>query len=245
ARLAGTVSTTLEDGGVCLIVVGLLTMWLQATLDVSTVWRKILPEQDVEGHAVCCGVCERVMPARLLGEDCERCGARVRVRKPQSISRAAALTFASLLFYIPANLLPMATLPVGLKQMSYTVLGGVIDLVEVRLVGLAALVFAASFLIPFLKLIGLSWCIYSAARKVTTHLKFKTKLYHAVELLGRWSMVDPLVLACFVPVTQYNTAIGGRVEPAAPAFTAVVVLTVIAAKAFDPRLMWDAMRSRA
>lgn len=242
ARLKETVSTTLEDGGICLIVVGLLTMWLAATLDVATVWRKILPEEDVEGLAVSCSVCERVMPARMLGENCARCGHRVRVRKPQAVSRAAALTVASFLLYIPANLFPMATLPINLKQVSYTVLGGVIDLVEVRLIGLALLVFTASFAIPFLKLAGLAWCIFSAARRSQTHLKLKTKLYHAVEALGRWSMVDPLVLACFVPVTQYNTAIGGRVEPAAPAFTAVVILTVIAAKAFDPRLMWDAIR---
>lgn len=244
ARLSETVSTTLETGGVCFIVVGLLTMCLAATLDAPTVWRKILPDEEVEGQVASCVNCERVMQARLLGSDCERCGARVRVRKPQSISRAAALTIASLLLYIPANVFAMATLPINLKPVSYTVLGGVIDLFEVHLFGLALLVFTASFAIPFLKLAGLGWCIVSAARSSTSHLKTKTHMYHAVEALGRWSMVDPLVLACFVPVTQYNSAISGRVEPAAQYFAAVVVLTVIAAKAFDPRLMWDATRTR-
>ena len=72
---------------------------------------------------------------------------------------------------------------------------------------------------------------------------FKTRVYRLIEEIGRWSMVDPFVIACFVPVMQYNALIYGRAEPAAPAFATVVVLTMIAARAFDPRLMWDvAMR---
>jgi len=41
-------------------------------------------------------------------------------------------------------------------------------------------------------------------------------------------------------VTQYNNLIYGRAESAAPAFAGVVILTMIAARTFDPRLMWDA-----
>ena len=71
-------------------------------------------------------------------------------------------------------------------------------------------------------------------------LRTKTRLYHVVEEVGRWSMVDPFVIACFVPVMQYNNLIYGRAEPAATPFTLVVVLTIIAARCFDPRRMWDA-----
>jgi paraquat-inducible protein A len=54
------------------------------------------------------------------------------------------------------------------------------------------------------------------------------------------------VIACFVPVMKYNNLIYARAEPAAPAFATVVVLTMIAARAFDPRLMWDAaLRARS
>jgi len=73
----------------------------------------------------------------------------------------------------------------------------------------------------------------------------KTRVYKIVEEIGRWSMVDPFVIACFVPVMQYNNFIYGRAEPAAPAFAAVVILTMIAARTFDPRLMWDAAGQRA
>jgi paraquat-inducible protein A len=74
----------------------------------------------------------------------------------------------------------------------------------------------------------------------------KTRVYRVVEEIGRWSMVDPFVIACFVPVMQFNTFIYGRAEAAAPAFAGVVILTMIAARMFDPRLMWDVgLRPRA
>ena len=74
-------------------------------------------------------------------------------------------------------------------------------------------------------------------------LVLKTRVYRVVEEIGSWSMVDPFVIGCFVPVMHYNALIYGRAEPAAVPFTAVVVLTVISAKTFDPRLMWDAGRA--
>ncbi len=249
ARLAATVSIELQTGGKCFIAVGLCTLFLTATLDKRTVWNKILRDErdsdDIGMHPVACMACERVAPSSRIGTPCPRCRLRLRARKPQSVSRASALTLASVLLYIPANLYPMATLPIGIHQVTYTVLGGVIDLVESHLLGLAALVFCASFLIPFLKLAGLGWCIVSVLRGSTKALKAKTHLYHLVDVVGRWSMVDPLVLACFVPVTQFNAAIASRAEPAALAFTGVVYLTVVAARSFDPRLMWDPARAHA
>jgi paraquat-inducible protein A len=57
-------------------------------------------------------------------------------------------------------------------------------------------------------------------------------------------MVDPFVIGAFVPVMGYSDMIHGRAEPAVTAFTGVVVVTMIGASCFDPRLMWDAARSR-
>jgi paraquat-inducible protein A len=145
-----------------------------------------------------------------------------------------------MLFYIPANLLPLATLPIGLTPTRYTVLQGVIDLGQAHLWSLALLVFCASFAIPLLKLAGVSWCLVSVWRGSSRRLRAKTRLFHVVEEIGRWSMVDPFVIACFVPVMQYNALIYGRAEAAATPFAMVVVMTMLATRCFDPRLMWDA-----
>ena len=191
-----------------------------------------------------CTGCELALPLAHAGCVCPRCGAGVQVRKPEAVGRAGALTLAALLFYIPANLYPLATLPIGLTPTRYTVLQGVVDLVQAHLLSLALLVFCASFAIPFLKLVGLGWCIGSVLRRSTRALTFKTRLFQVVEEIGRWSMVDPFVIACFVPVMRYNALIYGRAEAAATPFTAVVVLTMTATRCFDPRLMWDTARRR-
>jgi len=209
-------------------------------------WERIRPSEDADGleGVVSCGACEMVMRHPEPGCRCPRCDARIDRRIPDALSASIALTLAGMLLYIPANLYAIARMPIGLKPTSYTILGGVIELVDVHLIGLAALVFIASFAIPVFKLIGLAWCIASVLRRSTFALSTKTKTYRIVEEIGRWSMVDPFVVACFVPVTQYNAAFTSSAEPAATYFTAVVVLTMMAAHVFDPRLMWDAARGR-
>ncbi|HSI06695.1 MAG TPA: paraquat-inducible protein A, partial [Myxococcota bacterium] len=118
-RLDATVSTTLGAGGVCFVVVGFISLILTAALDKATVWRAIMPDSEhVEPPAVACMVCSRVEQTRLLGSDCPRCSARLRLRRPQSVSRATALVIASVILYIPANILPMATLPIKFSQVS-------------------------------------------------------------------------------------------------------------------------------
>jgi paraquat-inducible protein A len=128
-------------------------------------------------------------------------------------SRSMALLLAAGLMYFPANIYPIATIPIDLRPTAYTVLGGVIDLVRSHLMGLAALVFAASFTIPLLKMLGLAWCASSTMCGSRRFLVAKTRVFRVVEEIGRWSMVDPLTIACFVPVLPFNALIDGHAEP--------------------------------
>ncbi len=243
SRLASTVTVTLGAGAICFILAGILTLFTRATLDNAAIWRDIAPQPRVGEGAVTCPSCDLVLALADEGRRCPRCGATAHARHPNAVGRAMALTVAGLILYVPANIYPIATLPIGLKPTSYTVIAGIRDLMEARLFGLALLVFCASFLIPFLKLAGITWCIASVLSRSDRALAFKTRLYRVVEEIGRWSMVDPFVIACSVPVLQYNELVTGRAEPGASAFTAVVIVTIIAARCFDPRLMWDAAQS--
>lgn len=243
ARLAATIDVEIGIGGFCFIGAALTTLFTRAVLDKRAVWERIGPEHPAPpaGEGVsACPACDLLVPASAVDAPCPRCRARISSREPQGVSRAAALTLAGVLLYIPANVLPMATLPIGLTPTKYTVLEGVLDLAKAGLLGLALLVFTASFAIPFLKLAGLSYCVASVVRRSGRRLVLKTRIYRVVEEIGRWSMVDPFVIACFVPVMRYNNFIYGRAEPAAQAFTGVVVLTMLGARLFDPRAMWDA-----
>jgi paraquat-inducible protein A len=67
-----------------------------------------------------------------------------------------------------------------------------------------------------------------------------TRLYRVTELIGRWSMVDVFVVAILVAVVQLGSTISIQPGAAALSFAGVVVLTMLAAMSFDPRLIWDA-----
>jgi paraquat-inducible protein A len=247
ARLSATVPTHLGVGGGCFIAAGLAALFVRATLNRAEVWRRIRaqPTWSADRAGFGCGVCGYLVRDAAAGGPCPRCMARLIPRKPQSASRAAALTLAGMVLYVPANLYAMATIPIGLEPSSYTVLEGVKDLFEARLIGLGLLVFTASFAVPLLKLGGLAWFLSPEAGRGRGVLRAKTRLYSVVEEIGRWSMVDPLVIACFVPVMQFNAKLYGRAGPAATAFSAVVVLTMLATRVFDPRRLWDAARTAA
>jgi len=242
ARLAASISVRLDTGAYCYVAAGVMTLITRAVLDRRAVWEAISasPSAAPAGAAVICNACGLVLPASQNGRACPRCANSIHARRPGAVRRAAALTLAGLLLYAPANLYPIATLPTGLTPHHYTVLEGVKDLFQAKLFGLAVLVFCASFLIPVLKLVGMSWCIASVVRRSRRALVAKTRLYRVISEIGRWSMLDPFVIGAFVPVMHYNNFVYARAEPAAAAFTFVVVSTMIAARCFDPRLMWDA-----
>ncbi|HEY1926880.1 MAG TPA: paraquat-inducible protein A [Caulobacteraceae bacterium] len=246
ARLAASISVRLDVGAYCFIGAGVMSLVTRAFLDRRAVWEAISPSPAVAptGPAVICNACGLVHPEAMNGHHCPRCGNTIHSRRPGAVRRAAALTLAAMLLYIPANLFPIATLPIGFSSAHYTVLEGVKDLFQARLFGLAIIIFCASFLIPMLKLVAMGWFIASVVRRSRRHLVLKTRLYRAIEEIGRWSMIDPFVIGAFVPVMHYNNFVYARAEPAAAAFSFVVVGTMLAARCFDPRLMWDAAEVR-
>lgn len=241
-RLQSSIPANIDSGAIFFMLAIVLGVAARASLDKAGTWHLIGSSHRCMDprSVIACFSCGLLVPRSTESHDCPRCGATVRARKPQSHSRAIALLVAAVLLYFPANLYPIATIPIGLTPTSYTVLGGVRDLYDSHLFGLALLVFTASFTIPLLKMAGLAWCIASTLHRHSNRLVAKTRVYRIVEEVGRWSMVDPLTIACFVPVLQFNGLIDGHAQPAATPFTAVVILTTLAVKAFDPRLMWDA-----
>lgn len=244
ARLSATISVNLGLGTYCLIGAGILALFTRACLDKTAIWEAIAPARATPpGPTLACEGCGLILPTTAEGHECPRCAVIVHARKPGAVRRAAALTFAGLLLYIPANIYPIATLPIGFTPTEYTVLEGVKDLISAHLLGLGLLVFTASFLIPTVKLVGLAWCVISVLRRSAKRLITKSRVYELVDEIGRWSMIDPFVIGAFVPVMAYNDIISARAQPAVEAFTVVVILTMLAARSFDPRLMWDAARA--
>lgn len=182
-----------------------------------------------------CHWCGKVQPLAL--GHCARCDAALHLRKPHSLQRTWALTLAAAILYLPANLLPiMRADRLGGGEAS-TILGGVAMFWEHRAYPIAIVVFTASVVIPILKLIAIVTLCISAKR--CTHPRAMTRIYRLTELVGRWSMVDVFVVAILVAVVQLGSLMSIDPGPAALAFTGVVILTMLAAMSFDPRLLWD------
>jgi paraquat-inducible protein A len=170
---------------------------------------------------------------------CPRCGDAVHLRKSNSIRNTWALLLAAVAMYLPANVLPIMTVTSLGNTQSDTIMSGVIYFLKHGDWPLALIIFVASVLVPLLKMIALTYLLLSVQRSSPLRRNQRTRLYRVTELVGRWSMVDVFVVALMAALVQVGEL--ATIEPAAGAvaFASVVILTMLAAMAFDPRLIWD------
>lgn len=173
---------------------------------------------------------------------CSRCGTSLHFRKPASVARCWAFLIAAYILYIPANLMPMMDTGTLLNYRQDTILSGVVHLWKTGSWVIAIIVFVASITIPLLKLISLTLLLISVQRHSVWRPEQRTRLYRLVELVGRWSMLDIYVVTLLAALVQMQSLAIVKAGPAAVAFGAVVVLTMLASIYFDPRLIWDPLR---
>jgi paraquat-inducible protein A len=163
------------------------------------------------------------------------------VRKPASLSRTWAYLLAATVLYIPANVLPVMDTSSLFGAQKDTILSGVVYLWVSGSWPLAVLVFIASIAVPMLKVLGLAYLTISTQLHSQWLPEQRTQIYRVIELVGRWSMLDIYVITMLVALVQFKALATINAGPAAIAFGAVVVLTLLAAMSFDPRLIWDAV----
>jgi len=175
---------------------------------------------------------------------CPRCGAVLVWRRRHSLQYTWALVIAAAICYVPANVLPvLSTTALGSTE-SDTIMGGVIFLYASGSWPLALIVLVASVMIPLGKLLVLGYLLVTVQRGSVENSHNRTRVYELVEFIGRWSMLDVFVDAFVVALVQLQPLMS--VEPGLGVvfFMVVVVLTMLAAQCFDPRLIWDAAAQR-
>jgi paraquat-inducible protein A len=244
-RIQAVATIEVNPGGWCLMAATFATLFALTQLDDHTVW-DALPgapppsQDDSQLPALACGACDLVLPASDADRRCPRCSARVHRRKPDSARRTAALVIAGYLLYIPANLLPVTSLDGAGGTEEHTIMSGVFELIHNNLWPLAVIVFAASIVLPLMKLLSLTWMLIAVLLRTPRLLRTRTGLYRAIETIGRWSNIDVFMGSVLVALLQFGALSTVRAEPGLIAFAAVVVITMIATETFDPKLMWDA-----
>ena len=223
----------------------------EAVLDPREVWHRLGRQAasttlrpSASKSLVSCHACDQL--CRVKGGHsarCPRCGAALHHRKPHSLARTWALLIAAVILYIPANVLPVMTVTSFGKGEPDTILSGVKLLIQAGMWPVALLVFFASITVPVLKILAMLYLLLSVQLRSRWRPRDRTVLYRVVEAVGRWSMVDVFMISILVALVNLGAIAQILPGAGAIAFASVVILTMIAAMSFDPRLIWDAQET--
>ena len=150
---------------------------------------------------------------------------------------ARGFVIGGAILYLPANILPVMTMIVAGDVEHLTVLGGVEELYDSGLWPVAALVFLASIMVPFLKLLSLSWILLLHGTE--TCRPHRTKLHRILHQIGTWSMIDIFLLAILAAVGQLGVLASVRAEAGGFFFSAMLLCTIFATDLYKPEMIWN------
>ncbi|WP_058912897.1 membrane integrity lipid transport subunit YebS [Entomohabitans teleogrylli] len=213
-------------------------------LNVEQLWERFYPQrrasQPSSSLRVCLG-CHYTGIPDARGR-CPRCHIPLRLRRNMSIQKSWAALIASLIFLLPANLLPISIIYVNGVRQEDTILSGIISLADSN-VAVAAVVFFASILVPFTKVLVMLTLLLSVRYKCEQGLKTRIILLRFITWIGRWSMLDLFVIALTMSLIDRDQLLAFTMGPAAFYFGAAVILTILSVEWLDSRLLWDAHES--
>lgn len=160
------------------------------------------------------------------------------INAPPGQQRALAwsLLIAAVVWLVPANLLPIMSVTETGRGKASTIADGIWQLFEAGMPGIAIIVFVASLLVPFFKVLVLAVIYWRVPHE--NNPRISTRAYRLVYWIGRWSMLDVFVVALLAAVVEFGNL--ARVEPGPGiiAFALAVVLTMLSAHAFSPQQLW-------
>lgn len=185
---------------------------------------------------VTCIQCHKVNPQQE--QYCYRCHAPLHQRRPRSMQYAWAWLVVAAILVIPANVFPITRVITFGFVKPETIWTGIVTLTKTNMTHIAVIVFIASILVPIMKIIGLT-AIYTIVQlKIRVSAKTTTNFYHFIHWIGRWSMLDLLVISLMGVMLNMgqNSFDAG---PATTAFGLTVICTMFSSRVFDTRLLWD------
>jgi len=186
-----------------------------------------------------CNICYKLAPAQ--SHNCPRCGTPLHQRRRNSLQHTLALLITACILYIPANTYPIMYMDQFGSTESSTIIGGVLELIELGSIPIALVIFAFSVLVPSGKIMVLFYLVWTVENHSPLGSRQRALMYRVVEFIGKWSMLDVFVVAILAALVHLGGLLVVRPGIAALSFAGVVILTMIAAHSFDPRLVWDTM----
>ena len=184
-----------------------------------------------------CNVCGELTDA--CEHYCSRCHSKISPRNYRSLQNSWALLITAAILLVPANIYPITTLVKSGIVSHETIFSGILRLVHADLLPIAIIVFTASILVPWLKILGLGFYLAAITFRIPVSKRVLTTGFHIIEWIGRWSMLDLFVISLSVALVNMGQLLDAKPAPAATAFALVILFTQLAAKTLDTRLLWD------
>ncbi|MFI3308625.1 membrane integrity lipid transport subunit YebS [Ewingella allii] len=219
----------------------LVTMTL-INLNIEQLWEEFYPQPRPKGQPSTfklCLSCKFTGHADNKGR-CPRCHVPMTVRYKHSLQKTWAALIAAMVFLLPANLMPISIIYLNGQRTEDTIFSGVVSLATSGNVPIAAIVFIASVLVPFTKVIVMLTLLLSIHFKAIQGLKTRIRLLRVVTWIGRWSMLDLFVISLMMSLVNRDQLLSFTMGPAAFFFGTSVILTILAVEWLDSRLIWDA-----
>jgi len=187
-----------------------------------------------------CKVCGNYSRQIHYPTHCPICANEISLRKKNSLQKTWALLLTAVIFIFPANLYPITYLLKNNTLYPDTIFSGIVSLVDSGMSGIAIIVFVASILVPFFKIIALAGITLAVQRKWKLSPKKQLLLFNLIDWIGKWSILDLFVISIMVAVFDKGHLLSVYPGIAASSFAVVVITTLFATKSFDTRLIWDA-----
>jgi paraquat-inducible protein A len=192
---------------------------------------------------IACPTCDLLQQVEELEPgmvaECPRCGSMVERHGRDSLARTASLSLAALILYVPANIYPILRMTYYGAYSENTVWDGCVRLFQDEQYLVAVIVFLASIVIPFCKLLGLFYLTTTAKLGSTRRRRERTFIFRFIDAIGPWAMLDVFLLAILVALVRLQQLATVYPGPGLLPFASVVFLTILASRSFDPALIWE------
>jgi paraquat-inducible protein A len=227
-------------GAICYLAVALLAFITERSLDRRAIWNAILPDhvEIPPGHAVSCGVCEMVVGTLPPRSPCPRCGATLDPNVARRFAPALGALAAAIPLTLPAYSFSVIVNDQLTAVMEHTVMGTVQLLADRGYWQFGVIVLIAGVVIPIVELVGMFWLLARVRFPERNGLVRRTHVYRVLRRLVRWPMIIPFIAAIAAPIVNFKGIDDIVAGPGATPLFMVVVLTMVAMRLFEPRLMW-------
>ena len=194
-----------------------------------------------------CHDCDGLMQVPLLSAGqkahCPRCAATVAEHKQNPILRTLGFSLAGLLFFIPANILPVLTFEIMSQGSTNTMLGGVSELYSSGFWWMALLVLLCSVIVPLVDLLLLFICsvLLSCHRPpAVTRWLLLIQRY-----LKDWAMLEVYMLSLLVAYIKMSSMGHLLVGVGLYCFVGMLVSAILAQNSFDTVYAFNKLESAA